>query len=95
MEVRPSTMPKLVLPKAYSPKGIEEKWYRYWESQGYFYADANDERPSYCITIPPPNVTGSLHMGHALNHTIHDIVVRWQRMLGKTFFVCREQTMQG
>jgi valyl-tRNA synthetase len=76
-------MPKVVLPKAYNPKWVEEKWYRYWESRGYFYADANDVRPSYCITIPPPNVTGSLHMGHALNHTIHDIVVRWQRMLGK------------
>ncbi|HID05923.1 MAG TPA: valine--tRNA ligase, partial [Armatimonadetes bacterium] len=71
------------LPKAYDPKAVEVKWYEWWERRGYFYADADDSRPSYCITIPPPNVTGSLHMGHALNHTIHDVVVRWQRMLGK------------
>lgn len=76
-------MPKALLPKAYNPKDVESKWYERWEKAGYFYADADDERTPYCITIPPPNVTGSLHMGHALNHTIHDIVVRWQRMLGK------------
>ena len=76
-------MPKVLLPKAYNPKDVEAKWYERWERAGYFYADADDKRTPYCITIPPPNVTGSLHMGHALNHTIHDIVVRWQRMLGK------------
>lgn len=69
-------------PTAYDPKELEERWYRFWEEQGFFYAEVDDNRPSFCITIPPPNVTGSLHMGHALNHTIHDIVARYKRMKG-------------
>ncbi|MGQ9463554.1 MAG: valine--tRNA ligase [Candidatus Fervidibacter sp.] len=69
-------------PTSYDPKELEERWYRFWEEQGFFYAEVDDSRPSFCITIPPPNVTGSLHMGHALNHTIHDIVARYKRMKG-------------
>lgn len=69
-------------PTSYDPKELEERWYRFWEERGFFYAEVDDERPSFCITIPPPNVTGSLHMGHALNHTIHDIVARYKRMKG-------------
>ncbi len=69
-------------PTSYDPKELEECWYRFWEEQGFFYAEVDDQRPSFCITIPPPNVTGSLHMGHALNHTIHDIVARYKRMKG-------------
>ncbi len=69
-------------PTSYDPKELEERWYRFWEEQGFFYAEVGDQRPSFCITIPPPNVTGSLHMGHALNHTIHDIVARYKRMKG-------------
>jgi len=69
-------------PTSYDPKELEERWYRFWEEQGFFYAEVDDQRPSFCITIPPPNVTGSLHMGHALNHTIHDIVARYKRMKG-------------
>ncbi len=69
-------------PTSYDPKELEERWYRFWEEQGFFYAEVDDQRPSFCITIPPPNVTGSLHMGHALNHTIHDIVARYKRMRG-------------
>ncbi|MDW8028284.1 MAG: valine--tRNA ligase [Armatimonadota bacterium] len=69
-------------PTSYDPKELEERWYRFWEEHGFFYAEVDDPRPSFCITIPPPNVTGSLHMGHALNHTIHDIVARYKHMKG-------------
>lgn len=69
------------LDNAYQPKGIEEKWYAAWLERGYFSADAAGDRP-YSIVIPPPNVTGSLHMGHALNATIQDILSRWKRMSG-------------
>lgn len=75
-------MSRQTFPTAYDPKELEERWYRFWEEQGFFYAEADDPRPSFCITIPPPNVTGELHMGHALNHTIHDIVARYKRMKG-------------
>ena len=70
------------LEKTYDPKGAEEKWYAYWEDKGYFHADPNPDKTPYCITIPPPNVTGELHMGHAIQHAIHDLVVRWKRMQG-------------
>jgi len=70
------------LPKAYAPKSVEEKWYSWWEQHGYFYADVEEERRAYCITIPPPNVTGELHMGHALQHSIHDALIRLRRMQG-------------
>ncbi len=71
-----------ILDKVYDPQRIEEKWYRYWEAAGFFHAQATGEKPSYCIVIPPPNITGSLHMGHALNNTMQDILVRYKRMTG-------------
>lgn len=71
-----------VLEKSYNPRHSEEKWYPFWESQGFFQADTNSEKPPFCMVIPPPNVTGSLHMGHALDHTIQDIAARWRRMCG-------------
>ncbi len=70
------------LEKTYDPKSAEEKWYTQWEERGYFSADPQPDKPAYCITIPPPNVTGELHMGHAIQHAIHDMVVRWKRMQG-------------
>ncbi len=70
------------LPKAYSPKEIEEKWYKFWEEKGFFSADSKSQKPSYCISIPPPNVTGVLHMGHALVDTLQDVLIRWKRMSG-------------
>ncbi|MDM7997602.1 MAG: valine--tRNA ligase [Acidobacteriota bacterium] len=70
------------LAKSYEPKEFENKWYAFWEKEGFFQADAASKRPRFCIVIPPPNVTGSLHMGHALQHTLHDILVRWKRMSG-------------
>ncbi len=71
------------LPKIYDPHEAEQKWYSYWTQNGYFHADENDPRDSFCIVIPPPNVTGLLHMGHALNNTLQDILVRFKRMDNK------------
>ena len=70
------------LDKIYDPKQVEDRWYRHWIAQGLFHASSSDTRPPYCIVIPPPNVTGSLHVGHALNNTLQDILVRWRRMQG-------------
>ena len=76
-------MPEQELPAVYDPAGPEERWYSFWEEHGYFHADPKPGVPRFCITIPPPNVTGELHIGHALQHAIHDAVIRYQRMLGK------------
>ncbi|HOM80261.1 MAG TPA: valine--tRNA ligase, partial [Armatimonadota bacterium] len=70
------------LPKAYEPGQVEGKWYQYWTERGYFHAEVDRSRPPFCITIPPPNITGSLHMGHALCYTLQDILTRWRRMQG-------------
>ncbi len=70
------------LPTKYDPEHCETTWYKHWESAGYFRARPNPARQSYCITIPPPNVTGELHMGHAVQHAIHDNVIRRKRMQG-------------
>ncbi len=66
----------------YDPRGVEERWYHFWEERGLFHADETATAPPYSIVIPPPNVTGSLHMGHALNNTLQDILIRWHRMQG-------------
>jgi valyl-tRNA synthetase len=71
-----------VLDKVYDPQKIEDKWYKYWEAAGLFTARADGAKPGYCIVIPPPNITGSLHMGHALNNTLQDILTRYKRMMG-------------
>ncbi len=70
------------LPKNYDPKAAEEKWLAVWEDKGYFHADPGSKRPRYSIVIPPPNVTGVLHLGHALNNTMQDIMIRYKRMDG-------------
>jgi len=70
------------IPKVYSPQEAEAKWYQWWENQGFFHSEP-DEREPYAIVIPPPNVTGVLHMGHMLNNTIQDVVIRRARMMGK------------
>lgn len=70
------------LPKAYEAKSVDSKWYEFWESKGFFKADPASKKPAYCIVMPPPNVTGALHMGHALVNTIQDILIRWKRMSG-------------
>lgn len=68
--------------KTYLPKEVENKWYAYWKENGYFKADAHSPKPKYSIVIPPPNVTGVLHMGHMLNNTIQDVLIRHARMNG-------------
>ncbi len=80
MDEKPSAAAEL--PKQYSPQGTEAKWHQYWESQGYFHAPPDAARKPYTIVIPPPNVTGALHLGHALNNTLQDILIRWRRMQG-------------
>jgi valyl-tRNA synthetase len=76
-----STIPNL--PPQYEPKTTEAKWQEYWESQQIFKADPNHDGEPYCIVIPPPNVTGKLHMGHAFNNTLIDVLVRYHRMRGR------------
>src|SRR5215467_15895 len=71
------------IPKAYEPKAVEEKWYQFWLDQNCFVADPASSKPAYSIVIPPPNVTGMLHMGHVLNNTIQDVLSRKARMEGK------------
>ncbi len=70
------------LAKSFEPDAIEKRWYPFWESHGYFEAGHDPDRPSYCIQLPPPNVTGTLHMGHAFNQTIMDALTRYHRMKG-------------
>ena len=71
-----------MLDKTYDPKEIEARLYPQWESAGAFRASPASDKPPYCIVIPPPNVTGSLHMGHALDNTLQDVLIRWRRMKG-------------
>ena len=71
------------LSKSYEPKAVEQAWYDYWLKKKYFHADENAGGRHFSIVIPPPNVTGQLHIGHALNSTIQDILVRWMRMSGR------------
>ena len=70
------------LPTVYDPKATEDKMYKFWEDGGYFRADAKSNKPPHTIVIPPPNVTGVLHMGHALDETLQDILTRYHRMSG-------------
>jgi valyl-tRNA synthetase len=68
--------------KKYDPKAVEEKWYGFWEENRYFHSEVNRNKKPFTIVIPPPNVTGVLHMGHGLNNTIQDVIIRWKRMQG-------------
>ena len=70
------------IPSKYDPSKTEERWYKYWMDQGLFRSEP-DEREPYTIVIPPPNVTGVLHMGHMLNNTIQDVLIRKKRMDGR------------
>ncbi len=70
------------LPKQYDHLAAQDRWYPYWEQQGYFHSEPDPSREPFCMVIPPPNVTGALHLGHALNNTIQDILVRHKRMQG-------------
>ncbi len=68
--------------KSYDPRATEDRVYRFWEQRGYFKPRPNDARDPFCIIMPPPNITGELHLGHALMDTAEDILIRWHRMLG-------------
>ncbi|HEY2157427.1 MAG TPA: class I tRNA ligase family protein, partial [Isosphaeraceae bacterium] len=70
------------LPKAYDPHAAQSRWYAHWLEKGYFHADPVSPKPPYTIVIPPPNVTWALHLWHALNNTLQDILIRWRRMQG-------------
>jgi valyl-tRNA synthetase len=70
------------LPKAYDPKDAQQRWLDFWDERGYFHSRPDLARKPFCIVIPPPNVTGALHMGHALNNTLQDVLIRWRRMQG-------------
>ena len=70
------------LPKAYEPQAVEAKWYRFWEEGGYFKPRPNPTRKPFVISMPPPNVTGALHLGHAITSTLEDIMIRYHRMQG-------------
>lgn len=70
------------LTTSYNPQQVEGRWYQYWLKQRYFHAEINFEATPFCVVIPPPNVTGVLHLGHALDNTLQDILIRYHRMLG-------------
>ena len=75
-----------MLDPQYDPKAAENRWYAFWLEKNYFHGTPDENKKAYSIVIPPPNVTGSLHMGHALNNTLQDILARWKRMNG--YSVC-------
>src|SRR4029079_4350633 len=66
----------------YEPHGVEERWQKRWEEERLYHAEPDESRPTYVIAVPPPNVTGALHMGHALNGTLQDVLIRLHRMRG-------------
>ncbi len=73
---------KKQLAKVYEPQEVEDRIYRFWMDGGYFHAEVNPDKKPYTIVMPPPNITGQLHMGHALDNTLQDILIRWRRMQG-------------
>ena len=70
------------LDKSFDSGTVERRWYPAWESRGYFQAGNQPDKPAYCIQLPPPNVTGTLHMGHAFQQTLMDVLIRYHRMCG-------------
>lgn len=70
------------IPSTYDPQQVEKKWYQIWEEKGYFHAEVEKDKKPFTIVMPPPNVTGVLHMGHAMDNTLQDILIRWRRMQG-------------
>ena len=70
------------MPKSYDHQGVEDRLYEKWEKNGYFHAEPNPDKEPYCIVIPPPNITGQLHIGHAIDETLQDALIRYKRMAG-------------
>ncbi|NQT27637.1 class I tRNA ligase family protein, partial [candidate division KSB1 bacterium] len=75
-------MSKKILEKVYDPRHVENKWYSFWMKHRLFHGDASSTKTKYTIMIPPPNVTGMLTMGHVLNNTVQDLLIRWKKMDG-------------
>lgn len=75
-------MGEFEMEKTYDPGQVEEKWYRFWEENGFFHAEVDESKLAFSIVMPPPNVTGALHLGHAMDSTIQDILTRYKRMQG-------------
>ena len=73
---------EITMEKTYDPKKIEDSWYEKWQQKGYFHAEVDRSKKPYTIVMPPPNITGQLHMGHALDNTLQDILIRYKRMSG-------------
>ncbi|TGU93456.1 hypothetical protein EN829_060245, partial [Mesorhizobium sp. M00.F.Ca.ET.186.01.1.1] len=82
MSNQPTTDIDQLLPKNYDPKAAESKWYPYWIEKQFFKAERDPAKRPFTIVIPPPNVTGKLHLGHALDTTLQDIITRAKRMQG-------------
>src|SRR5690554_5779422 len=70
------------LETVYNPADVESRLYKKWEDKGYFHAEVDESKKPFTIVIPPPNITGKLHMGHALDNTLQDILIRWKKMEG-------------
>src|SRR3954452_5751252 len=79
---RMSRVMAMELPKQYDPREAQKRWLHFWDEHNYFHSRPEAGREAFCIVIPPPNVTGALHLGHALNNTLQDVLVRWRRMQG-------------
>ncbi|MGH9867700.1 MAG: valine--tRNA ligase [Candidatus Polarisedimenticolia bacterium] len=77
-----SASPAGPMDKVFDPRAVEPRWRAWWEEHALFHADPASERPAFCMVIPPPNITGRLHVGHGLNNTLQDILARWKRMTG-------------
>src|SRR5579859_5721411 len=79
---RPNFTMTTELPKQYDPHEAQKRWLGFWDERGYFHSRPDANRQPFCIVIPPPNVTGALHLGHAFNNTLQDVLIRWRRMQG-------------
>src|SRR3989304_2708731 len=71
------------IPTTYDPLRVEQRWYQTWLQRGYFHAPVDPQRRPFVIMMPLPNITGDLHIGHALNNTLQDVLIRWRRMQGR------------
>lgn len=82
------------LAKSYNPSEFEDRIYDFWLKGNYFHAEVDKDKKPYTIVMPPPNITGQLHMGHALDETLQDILIRWRRMQGYSALWLLVQTMR-
>ncbi len=88
-------MEHIEFPPRYEATAVESKWYEAWDQADLFAPSPDETKPSYCITIPPPNITGSLHMGHALCYPLQDVLGRFQRLQGKRVLILPGQDHAG